>query len=567
MKTIKIAIISVLIGLGFGSCNFLDKEPTSLTPETYFTDESEAFSFLTGIYAILGQSPYYGSDYLFLIGGDDLGHFGGSGRAPRTGLICNNANSGDPLVAAYWYDLYAGINRANMFIENIDATPGMSDQAKNQYKAEARFLRAFYYFHLVQCWGDVPFKTSSTQSVNGLGLPRTDKQTIYNFITTEMSEIVNALKTAQELNYLPGRISRSTACGILARVFMFRAGECYRDKKAPNETERAEYFKQASHYAQQVKTTGGHGLADDYWQVFIDLSQDKYNTTAKESIWEVEFAGNRSTDVRVEGRIGNIIGLNGPDLSATTLTGKENPGFGYAFIYSTPKLLDLYEANGDTERSDWNIAPFLYTQAKDGEKPVVGREFEYGKKGTLGYPCFEYGAGDTQKTEAQSNTNRARAAAKYRREYEPEKKNKNDTPINFPILRYSDVLLMIAEAENEVNAAPNTLAYACINEVRRRAGIAELDGLDKDAFRQAVKDERAMELCFEYTRRFDLIRWGEYVERMNELVPLAQSGAGWTQGPANVYTYFKISSAYNYFPIPASEMAVNKEITSNNPGW
>ena len=73
-----------------------------------------------------------------------------------------------------------------------------------------------------------------------------------------------------------------------------------------------------------------------------------------------------------------------------------------------------------------------------------------------------------------ANKNRNRAAAKYRREYEADKKSKNDTSINFPLLRYSDILLMIAEAENEVNHGPNDLAYECINAVRERAGIKNL---------------------------------------------------------------------------------------------
>ena len=94
------------------------------------------------------------------------------------------------------------------------------------------------------------------------------------------------------------------------------------------------------------------------------------------------------------------------------------------------------------------------------------------------------------------------------------KKNKNYTSLNFPLLRYSDVLLMVAEAENEISSSPTTLAYKCLNDVRNRAGIApyEEGSLSKEAFRQAVKDERAMELCFEHTRRHDLIRWGEYVK-------------------------------------------------------
>ena len=106
-----------------------------------------------------------------------------------------------------------------------------------------------------------------------------------------------------------------------------------------------------------------------------------------------------------------------------------------------------------------------------------------------------------------------------------------------------------------------------MNEVSERAGLNELPDMTQEEFRQTVKDERAMELCFEYTRRFDLIRWGEYVKNMRALVTEAQSGNNWTQGPTNVYTYFNISSTYNYFPIPDAEMSVNKDITQNNPGW
>ncbi|MDD4533871.1 MAG: RagB/SusD family nutrient uptake outer membrane protein, partial [Prevotella sp.] len=138
---------------------------------------------------------------------------------------------------------------------------------------------------------------------------------------------------------------------------------------------------------------------------------------------------------------------------------------------------------------------------------------------------------------------------------------------NFPILRYADVLLMVAECENEINNGPTALSYQCINDVRQRAGITALSGLSQEDFRQAVKDERGMELCFEMTRHFDLIRWGDFVKNMNELAPLAKSGTNWTLGPSNTYTYFQVSSAYNYFPIPSSEMAVNNQITKNNPGW
>lgn len=572
MKALKITIIALLAGFSMASCDFLDKEPTKLTPENYFNTPAEANSFLTGIYAILSQPTFYGGDYMYLVAGDDLSHYGGSGRGPAsTGLICNNATTSDNAVTAFWYALYSGINRANMFLENIDKVNGFDAGVKEQYIAEARFLRAFYYFNLVECWGDVPFKTVSTQSVTNLNIPRTDKQEIYDFIISEMADAADTgLKSASDLAYKPGRISQSTAWGILARVYLFRAGEHYREGRNATQAEKKDYFERASFYAQKVMTAG-HKLAANYWDPFIDMCSDKYNTTANESIWEAEFAGNNTSDTQAEGRIGNIIGLAGPDLSSKSdVTGAKDPGYGYAFIYSTPKLYNLYVNNGDTKRFNWSIAPFEYKEAGGKNTGVTHREFEQGK---LAEVMSQYGqqrgtyqyADDTEKTTATKNF--SRMCGKYRREYEADKKDKNYTSINFPILRYADVLLMIAEAENEANNGPTTLAYQCMKEVRERTGLNELPDMTQEEFRQTVKDERAMELCFEYTRRFDLIRWGEYVKNMRALVTEAQSGNNWTQGPTNVYTYFNISSTYNYFPIPDAEMSVNKDITQNNPGW
>jgi hypothetical protein len=578
MKYVKFLIITMVMAIGLSSCDFLDKEPTNTTSGNYFNDESEAKSFLNGIYAILTQPSFYGNDYYYLVGGDDLEAYGGSGRPPsKSGLICNNATTSDPSVYAFWYTLYSGINRANIFLEEVDHVPGISESSQKIYAAEARFLRAFYYFNLVQCWGDVPFRTTSTQTVVGLDRARAPKAEIYDFICKEMEECANDLLKASDISYLPGRVTKETAWGILARTYMFRAGEHFRDGSAPDAVKIKEYFKQADHFASKVKDEGGFDLAPNYWDFFIDQCANRYNSTANESIWEAEFTGNYSTDTRTEGRVGNIIGIAAPDLSSKTeLTGKLDPGFGYCFFWSTPKLYELYVANEDTKRMNWSIAPFTYTETKKG-KGVDGRLFEKGKldevKGQYYNQSFSYGdtapdaqSGDREKTVETQNYDLM--CGKWRREYEADKKSKNFTSVNFPILRYADVLLMIAECENEVNDGPTAKAYECINAVRRRAGIQLLEeGMSKEEFREAVKDERAMELCFEMTRHFDLIRWGELVKNMNELAPRAQSGTNWKFGPNNVYTYFQISDAYNYFPIPANEIAVNALINKNNPGW
>ena len=577
MKSIKTTIILLAALLSLGSCDFLDKEPTSATSDTYLKTETEATSFLKGIYAIITQQSYYGGNYFYLVGGDDLEHYGGSGRAPLNGgLICNNATSSDSYVTSFWYTLYAGVNRANILLSQIEDIKDMKPANLKRYTAEARFLRAFYYFNLVECWGDVPFYTEPVLDVKNLQRAVTPRAEIYDFICKEMEESAEDLPTASALGYEPGRVSKSAAWGILARVYMFRAGEFHRMKVTENREETKKYFTEAGKFAKMVMTQG-HGLAPNYWDYFIDQCADRYNTTANESIWEAEFAGDGKGTLSTEGRVGNIIGIQAPDLSSKTdYVGSKDPGFGYAFFWSTPKLYELYTSNNDIKRMNWSIAPFRYTQSEKGG-PVDGREFEKGKlaevKKQYWDQSFQYGEtdskskiGDREKTSATSMYDRN--CGKWRREYEADKKNKNLTAINFPILRYSDVLLMIAECENETHSQPTTEAYNCINEVRKRAGISKLpQNLDTEDFRQAVKDERAMELCFEMTRRFDLIRWGEYVQNMNALVSRAQTGYNWNLGPDNVFTYFNITEAYNYFPIPALEMSVNKLITKNNPGW
>lgn len=585
MKTLNKIITAIIAGTLVCSCDFLEKEPTQMTVNDYFKTQEEAYSFLTGVYATLS---FYGTgNWLWMVGGDDLSHYGGSGRSPMTEVICNRVTTSNTSITNMWLNLYTGINRANIFLENIDRVEGMSEDLKAQYTAEARFLRAYYYFLLVQNWGDVPFHGTSTKEVVGLDIPQTDRQELYDFIISEMeAAATGGLVTAQSLNYLPGHVSMWAAYGILARVCLFRAGEHYRQNRAATEDEKTKWFEQADFYATLVKEHGGYGLAPLYGQVFVDLCSNSYNTTANESMWEVEFAGNGTEDIKVAGGIGNLIGLGGPDLSNESFTGKADPGFGYEYVFATPKLYDYYAENGDLERLYWNIKCFSYQREilDDGKQGgVTGRCFSNGTMdeymSVYGDIGFSYGesekesVGDYEYSKYSSydknpEKDKARACAKYRREFEPDKKSKGGTSINFPILRYSDVLLMIAETQNELHG-PTDLAYECINEVRTRAGIDPLEsGLSQDEFREKVKEERAMELCFEMTRRSDLIRWGDYVKNMRELVDRAvrNTDGEWKAGPTDVYTYFNITETLNHLPIPEIECSVNKKI-NQNPGW
>lgn len=576
MKSIKFLSIISIVLLFWSSCSdFLDKTPHSLTPETYFNTESELQLFLTGVYAPINSERFYGNDYpLANTGGDDLSFYQ---RNPGVvGIVCNNANSSNSQITTYWRVLYDGINRANMLIENADRNTGIPQATRDRVKAEALFLRSFYYFNLVQGWGDVPLHLTSTNSVEGLNTPRTPKQVIYDQIIKDIISTIPNLKPSTAYPHT-GAVTQSAAQGMLARIYMFRAGENKRDADVGLATTNSEdsikaYFTHARDWALKVKQSGIHGLVKPYSQVFADICGDKYNSTGvRESIWEAEMAGNRLTPEQAAGRIGNVIGFGATNDYSTTpayqnLKGMANPGYSYKFIYASLKLYEMYETEGDTARGNWNITPYEYTYATTGDKGVTGRNYYFGKRpagltSVEGYPCTEGTA-----TAAVAKT---RCAAKYRRELEAiSPKNKNYTPINFPILRYSDVLLMIAEADNEINSQPTPLAYECLDAVRKRANIASyLEGsLTKEQFRYVIKKERAMEFCFEATRRWDLIRWGDFYQNMNGMEAYVNQ-EGWNSSHKYALAYYKVSKFYNYFPIPDMEMAVNKSITQNNPGW
>jgi len=570
MKTIINSILIVLV-LTLNACtDFLDKEPYTLVPETYFNNESELQTFLNGVYSPLMQPFIYGNYYYIYNTGDDLGFFQRSN--PVSSIICANANSSNLYITQYWRALYDGINRANMFLENADRNPEVNESFRNSKKAEALFLRSFYYFHLIQGWGDVPFRLTATSSVNNLDAPRVDREIIYDQIISDIEAAIPFLPASNTLSYT-GHVTQSAAKGILARIYLFRAGEYHRMKKAPDTDNVRGHYEQAKRWALEVKESAIHGLVTPYSQVFIDLMQDKYNSTGvHESIWEIEFAGNMTSQFSAAGRLGNQVGF-GANIDHSTiesimnLGGMQNPGFSYRYIFASLKLYEMYEGEGDRERGDWNIVPYEYVFAADNPRPVTGRRYYFGKRPD-GMTTIE-GMPVTEQTEAISNRTKTRCVGKYRRESEillP--KNKNFTPTNFPVLRYSDILLMIAEADNELTETPSALAYECIDAVRTRAGISKLEGADltKELFREAIKKERAMEFCFEATRRWDLIRWGDYVNNMTGMANYITK-EGWANSHRYAANYYMVTDTYHYFPIPDSEMSINKAIIENNPGW
>lgn len=521
-------LLLIPILLSTVSCKkYLETKPQDfISPQTYYSTEAELTAALMGVYDVLGQNGGYGRNLTVELAlASDEGFCRSS-----TGVLpyFYNSSASDNNVLAAWQNMYTGIERANLLLKNIN-NANATQAIKDEIRGEALFLRAYYYFVLVSYWGDVPLKLEPSSSLNDVNIARTPAKDVYAQIVKDMAtseSLVNDITTWG----FGGRVSKSAVRGILARVCLSAAGRL----------SDASYYAQALNWASKVINSGIHSLNPDYTQVFINYLQDKYDI--KESIWEVEFFGNGiGTNYNESGNFESVFGATNTDIDPA--------GYSYGLILSTAKLYNSYKA-GDVRR-DWTISPWTYS----------------GNKGTV---HTNYAA-----------TNPWRYIGKYRRELElVTPHNKNTGPCNFPLLRYADVLLMFAEAENQING-PTAAAYNAINQVRRRAfgksltiADATVDvtpGLSKDDFFTAIKDERFRELAFEGVRKLDLMRWGAFLQAMkDEQADLTANGgfasAAWPGTAIIMRTYTNATSRDLLQPIPTVEMSLNQSM-KQNPDW
>jgi hypothetical protein len=529
MKRIIYLILCLLI-LSTSSCKkFFDKEPLDfLAPTNYYETEQHLNSALAGTYDILGS--VYGTVWLYRLGIEaDEGYYARNNLP--VGPQNFNFSSSHADVAVNWRYLFDGVNRANLLLANVNKNESINADLRKRVEAEARFLRGYYYFALVQSYGGVPIFTTPTASASNTDSKRASIAEVYELILSDMKAAEAIVPDITDLGF-SGRVSKSAVRGILARVCLYMAGAPLKDVSK---------YAEAREWADKVikDAKAAHALNPDFSDIFIKIAQDKYDV--KESIFEVEFWGNRTDSYTETGYVGFA---NGP------VTSNANTGNGFGGVKTTAKLYNKYAA-GDLRR-DWSIANFTYTNTGAS-----------GAKTMLATP--------TQATIYN------RDAAKFRREYEVVlPKATGQTPQNFPLLRYSDVLLMFAEADNEVNKAPTSAAYEAINQVRRRGfgkllpgatnvNQYDLAGLDYTSFKEELEDERMRELAFEQLRKFDLIRWGNFMFEMRSVVQDIDAVFATAPYYRSRYANAQLNN-HLVWPIPALEITLNKQMTQNS-GW
>lgn len=602
-KINNIVLISALSLLTV-SCSFLDREPNVIEAGTFYNSEQEVLNGLVGVYGALGSEALYGNYYsLMLSNVDDLSYFNRSTTNNFSQMYAHDASSSEIYDA--WTELYAGIGNANSFMEAIAESEFDPD---HKYYNEARFLRAYYHFILAQAWGDVPKKDKATRSPDEVMCAATPQFELLKWVASEMEACLPLAPETME--NAPSRVVKATMQGILARVYLFMAGASIEG----NEGLKSEYYGKAREYAWAV-IQGARGLGEgdplniqlnpSYSQVFINMISNVYDKTYNESMWEVDFLGDRSSSASwTNGRIGDLIGLqsNAADGFSTWAC-----NYSYAQYDGSLKLFRMYYQDDRTEedkalmatiaqdmtsstdgvdltvesvaekyhwdqRQAWNMCPYNYA-GNDNYPPYPNPGAH--KSGSAershdktSYAVTGYVTTSMDPTVAQGIRN----CGKWRREtkYEAQMSAKDlYTCINYPILRYSDVLLMFAEADNEFNSKPSQEAYNCVLEVRDRAGIETKPFADYstyETFQTFVRNERGRELCFESLRKYDLIRWGIFEQSMKDYLTDTQDAA-WPTGTdkaayaANIGR--AVSAKHVLLPIPSIELGVNTKLVQN----
>jgi hypothetical protein len=514
MKRSIICGLFLASGLFFASCKkYLDADSPSIFTQQYvFSTETDAAKAVNGVYALFNQDAFTSRVSNIFTGNTDV-EAGGVSASPdnsRRDIWSFEANSGNADLLTVWNNAYLAINRASDCIEGIQASPiYASSKMMPQLEGEAIALRAYWYYLLMNHWGDVPFKTTSTKAGDEFYLPRTGRDSILSFLIEDLINVEPKMLWAQELDFGIERINREFVMGLIARLALMRGGYwLYADMTMRRKDDYLKYYKIANDYCKKLISLKPHTLTPSFAQVF--LNECKYIKPVNEDVlYEVAF----------------------------------HPGFG-----------DVAWCNG---------------VRVDGGTHSYGAGSNY-----LSFPATYYHSFDTLDTRlpvtcyivyydkdlVQNPTDiTAIAPGKWNRMLVPTPLGANSakgTGINWPVMRYADVLLMLAETENELNNGPTEEAKNALRQVRQRAFPAAVwadkvttyinnVSAGKEAFFNAIVNERAWEFGGECLRKYDLERWNLFgkkvAETRNTLTQMgtdANAGTGTYAGLPD-YLYYK----------------------------
>lgn len=478
----------LFLGTVFSSCeDFLDVESLSSFDSDYvFSTETDAFNMLLGAYSCF-PTDYFTSrmSNVFMQNTDvEATSVSAARDNSRRDVWSLEPQQSFSDMTNCWNMCFLAIDRSNQCIEGIQNSPLYKADNKNmkQLLGEAYCMRAFWYYFLINFYGDVPPALQASKAGMALDMARADKNIIYTELIQNLLDSESEMLWADELIGGIERMNREFALGMIARLSLFRGGYSMQaDGTMKRPDDYKEYYQIAKDACQKLISLKDRQLNPSFKQVF--MNQCLNLTPANDDVlFEVAFVQGGGGDV------GWCIGLS---VSA----GDYGSGGSYVNFPATY----YYSFDEKDTRFDVTCAQIKYSDVK----------------GTTRYEDVNDFQGTTPGKWCRAWTSSALGTT-----------TSKGTGINWPLMRYSDVLLMLAEAENELNGATAT-AKDALKRVRSRAfnpsdhtekvdGYINNLGSKEDLFK-AIVNERAWEFGGECLRRFDLVRWNLYGEKITEV--------------------------------------------------
>ncbi|KQS26619.1 RagB/SusD family nutrient uptake outer membrane protein [Dyadobacter sp. Leaf189] len=499
----KLATLALPVML-LGCADLAEKPVGLLAPEALFKTPKDVETAISGAYGWIASERLYGRQFVSALSlRDDMCDIGDRGTpAERQQVNDFNMDDNNNMVNQFWPYWYQVISATNAAIAGAQQL-GLPDNEINPLIAEARFVRAFSYFHLVRVFGDVPYiDFFITNPAAVKQLTRTPAATVYAGILADLEFAKQNLPDQQPSN-VRSRPSKGTAASYLAAVHLTLQ-------------DYAKAYAEAK-WVIDNKDKFGYGLEADFQTLF----RAPQANNLKEHIFAIDFLGLQSGD-----------GGANDDIMApmTGVRGGDAPRSGWSVIVPSQKVFDTWDARDYRKEVSFDdslliggkLAP--YTQFPNTKRPHI---------------------------------------AKYARFAGTSNAEGRDSDHNYAAMRYAEILLIAAEAAAEVNG-PTAEAIGYVNEVRARARnwagkpttfpADVAPGLTKQAFIDLVLEERRIELAFEYKRWYDIQR--------RKLGDVVFKGANSLEPHAN----FNAARDY-LMPIPRVELQVNPNLAPQNPGY
>jgi hypothetical protein len=493
----------ILVSIFFYGCSgFLDTEPSDkYILDNYWETQERAVAALNGVYASLLHSGIYGGDNPLLLENltPNAYHYQGDDNL----IVTGKHNAGTGWFNTTWNRAYEGIGRANNFLSYVEQVP-MDAALKNRYIAEAKFLRAVFYFPLWSLYGGAPLILDPTNAATQEHLPRNSSAEL-------LTQILRDLEEASEPDVLPtsysgadkGRVTIGAVLALKARILLY-AGR----------------WTEAAHAAKQVIDLDFYSLFPNYRELFY-----LENEGNQEVIFDLQYKYpefTHSFDMTLD-EYNNVAPL--PDL-VNDYYAIDGLPIGKSSVYDPAHPYD----NRDPRLQQTVIVKgslFKNKVVTEGQYPRTG----YGQKKYTVY-----------KDDEPKATIRA-----------------GDSELNYIFIRYADILLTYAEAKNEADG-PDDDIYFYLNQIRDRAGMPHFpENLNQDELRKEIRHERRIELAGEGLYYFDIRRW--------KIAHSVLNGDVYNDKGERIDTRIFLNPRDYLWPVPSVAIQENAALLPQNEGY